>query len=134
MEIPLTLKEKHFLVVDDYPSMRELISQQLKKLGITKITFAESGNEAMRKIVELESSDPIQYVLSDLIMNDGNGIDLIKNLREKLGKKGIPIIMITSKAEIVYVLEAARSGVSSYLVKPWEEEEFAKKLIEADKN
>lgn len=134
MEIPASLKAKHFLVVDDYESMRELVAEQLKKLGVTKITFAVSGNEAFKKITELEATDPIQYILVDLVMENGTGVELVKNVRENLKKKNLPIVMITSKAEISYVLEAARVGVSSYLVKPWEETEFAKKLTDSDKN
>ena len=53
---------------------------------------------------------------------------------QKLNKKNLPILMITSKAEIAYVLEAVKAGVNNYIVKPWEEDEFVKKLIESDRN
>lgn len=134
MSIPEKLKAKHFLVVDDYESMRGLVGDELKKLGINKVTFAVSGNDAIKKINALEGNDPIQYILSDLIMEDGNGIDLVKAIRQNLNKKNLPIVMITSKAEVVYVLDAVRAGVNSYLVKPWDEAEFAKKLIDSDKD
>ena len=42
--------------------------------------------------------------------------------------------MITSKSEINLLLDAIKAGISNYLTKPWEEEEFAKKLMECDKN
>lgn len=134
MSIPSSLKSKHFLVVDDYESMRAMMSEELRKLGVSKITFASSGNEAVAKISQLDQTDPVQYVLSDLVMENGNGIELTTQIRQKLNKKNLPILMITSKAEIAYVLEAVKAGVNNYIVKPWEEDEFIKKLIESDRN
>jgi two-component system chemotaxis response regulator CheY len=134
MNIPASLISKHFLVVDDYESMRVMVSDQLKAFGIQKISFAGSGNEALKKIVELESSNPVQYVLSDMMMKDGSGIDLVTGIRQQLGKKNLPVLMITSKSEITTLLDAVKAGISNYIIKPWEEEDFAKKLVECDKN
>jgi len=134
MNIPASLISKHFLVVDEYESMRVMVSDQIKAFGIQKITFASSGNEALKKIVELESSYPIQYVLSDMMMKDGSGIDLVTGIRKELGKKNLPVLMITSKSEITTLLDAVKAGISNYIIKPWEEEDFAKKLVECDKN
>jgi CheY-like chemotaxis protein len=47
MDIPASLQSKHFLVVDDYESMRVMVSDQLKALGVQKISSAASGNEAL---------------------------------------------------------------------------------------
>ncbi|MGE3611054.1 MAG: response regulator [Bacteriovoracaceae bacterium] len=131
MELNPSVKAKHFLVVDDYESMRVLISDHLKQLGVTKITVANSGNEAVAKFKQLESSDPIGFILTDLMMEDGNGIELARQIRQTLGKK-IPVIMITSKSEVSYVLEAIQAGVTSYLIKPWQLTDLAKKINEAD--
>ncbi len=123
------LKKMHFLVVDDYESMRTMMTTQLKNLGITKITTAPSGNAALKVIVDSQTSNPVNYVLSDLMMEDGNGIELASAIRQKLKLK-IPITMITSKSEVSYVLDAVRAGVTNYLVKPWDEAEFIKKITE----
>lgn len=134
MSVPDSLLSKHFLVVDDYESMREMVSDELKNLGITKISFATSGNEALKKIVELEATDPVQYILTDMMMPDGSGIDLVIGIRQKLNNKLLPILMITSISDVSSVLEAVKAGVSNYIVKPWEEEEFLEKLISSDKS
>lgn len=131
MDLNPSVKAKHFLVVDDYESMRTMISDHLKQLGVTKITTANSGNEALKKYQEAEASDPIGFVLTDLVMEDGNGIDLARGIRQVLGKK-VPIIMITSKSEVSYVLESIQAGVSSYLIKPWQIADLAKKINETD--
>jgi two-component system chemotaxis response regulator CheY len=134
MDIPASLQSKHFLVVDDYESMRVMVSDQLKALGVQKISYASSGNEALAKIKELDSSNPVQYVLSDMMMKDGSGIDLVNGIRQQLGKKELPVLMITSKSEINTLLNAVKAGISNYIIKPWDEDDFAKKLIECDKN
>jgi two-component system chemotaxis response regulator CheY len=133
MDIPASLKGKHFLVVDDYESMREMVDDELRKLGVSKISFASSGNEALSKISQFDSSDPVQYVLSDLVMENGNGIEMTTQIRQKLNKKNLPILMITSKADIANVLDAVKAGVNNYIVKPWDEEEFIRKLVESDR-
>jgi two-component system chemotaxis response regulator CheY len=133
MTLPASLLSKHFLVVDDFESMRMLVSDELRKLGISKISYASSGNEAIQKIKEYDQTDPVQYVISDMVMTNGNGIELTTAIRQTLNKKNLPILMITSKSDIANVLDAVRAGVSNYMVKPWSEEEFIKKLMESDK-
>ena len=133
MTISASLLSKHFLVVDDFESMRMLVSDELRKLGISKISYASSGNEAIQKIKEYDQTEPVQYVISDMVMANGNGIELITAIRQTLNKKNLPILMITSKSDIANVLDAVRAGVSNYMVKPWSEEEFIKKLMESDK-
>ena len=133
MGLPASLLSKHFLVVDDFESMRILVSDELRKLGISKISYASSGNEAIQKIKDCDQTDPIQYVMSDMVMANGNGIELATAIRQTLNKKNLPILMITSKSDIANVLDAVRAGVSNYMVKPWTEEEFIKKLLESDK-
>ena len=60
--------------------------------------------------------------------------NLVTGIRQQLGKKNLPVLMITSKSEITTLLDAVKAGISNYIIKPWEEEDFAKKLVECDKN
>jgi two-component system chemotaxis response regulator CheY len=69
-----------------------------------------------------------------MMMKDGSGIDLVNGIRQQLGKKELPVLMITSKSEINTLLNAVKAGISNYIIKPWDEDDFAKKLIECDKN
>jgi two-component system, chemotaxis family, chemotaxis protein CheY len=133
MELPSKIKSKHFLVVDDYESMRAMICDSLKTLGVSKITTAKSGNEAFRTILALHNAGtPIEFVMTDLVMKDGSGIDLTKMIRANESTRHIPILMVTSKSEVSFVLESIKAGVNSYVVKPWSIEDLNKKLIEVD--
>lgn len=131
-QLPDYLKNKNFLVTDDYESMRVMITENLKQLGVTTdIKLAESGNKAVEVIKENFGKDSqIDIVLTDLMMEDGNGIDLIKAVRGSAQLKQIPILMITSKSEVTHVIEAAKAGVSSYIIKPWKLEDLCAKLVE----
>lgn len=121
----------HFLVVDDYESMRILVYDQLKSLGVEKITLAESGQEGFEKIKASSVENvPVQIVLTDMMMENGTGIDLVKLIRSEDLTKHLPVVMITSKSEIPSVLEAIKAGVDSYIVKPWQVGDLVKKINE----
>lgn len=132
MELPANIKSKHFLVTDDYESMRVMVSDSLKSLGITKITTATSGNEGYQTILKLMATDPIQFVVTDLMMENGSGIDLTKQIRADDKTKHLPILMVTSKSEISFVLESIKAGVNNYIVKPWTMEDLHKRIIDTD--
>ena len=131
MELPAKIKEKHFLICDDYESMRVMMTDSLRQLGATKISTANSGNEAFQVIqANTAKKTPIEFVLTDLMMDNGSGIDLARLIRADATTKHLPILMVTSKSEVTYVIEAIKAGVNSYVVKPWELEGLLKRIIE----
>ncbi len=129
--LPGEIVNLNFLVVDDYESMRIMIASHLRDLGIKNISFSSSGNAAAEFILKNENGpSPVQFVLTDLAMDEGTGIDLVKKIREKSNLKNLPVLMITSKSEVSFVIDAARAGVNNYIVKPWQIEELKKKIID----
>lgn len=132
MALPAHIASKHFLICDDYESMRTMITDSLKQLGVTKISAAKSGNEGFKIIKDKMSSDPVQFVITDLMMEDGNGIDLVKLIRADAGARQLPILMVTSKSEVSYVLESVKAGVNNYIVKPWALDDLSKRIVEVD--
>lgn len=133
MELPSNIKDKNFLICDDYESMRTMITESLKSLGVTKITQAKSGNEGFKILLEKHAAGtPIQFVITDLLMEDGTGIELARQIRGHELTKGLPILMVTSKSEVNFVLESIKAGVNSYIVKPWAIEDLHKRIIEVD--
>lgn len=130
MSLPEHVKNQHVLVVDDYESMRDMVSDNLRQLGITNISVAASGNEANKIVDEKAGSDPVGVILSDLVMDDGTGLELTKMIRAKHAKTELPIIMITSQSEVGQVIECVKAGVNSYLIKPWTVEDLEQKLTD----
>ena len=129
--LPADIKTKQFLVTDDYESMRIMIADHLKQMGVEKILFATSGNEALEILkANLGGPNQIDFLLTDMVMENGTGIDLVKGVRADPRLAKLPALMITSKSEVNLVLEAVRAGVSSYIVKPWQIDDLAKKIGE----
>ena len=124
-------KNKWFLVVDDYESMRMLISDHLSQLGFRNVILADSGDEALKTIIgNLSTEKQIDFLITDLIMENGTGLDLIKNLRALDNLKKLPILLITSKSEVSLIIECVKAGATQFIVKPWSIEDLEKKICE----
>lgn len=131
MELLASIKKKHFLVCDDYSSMRDMMKDSLEALGVTKISFATSGTEGIKVIqTQLDAGNPIEFVITDLIMDNGTGIELTKRIRANPSMKHLPILMVTSKSEVSYVMESIKAGINNYIVKPWDLDGLNKKILE----
>jgi two-component system chemotaxis response regulator CheY len=129
IQLPQNIRSLQFLITDDYESMRVMIADHLKQLGVEKILLATSGTEAMQIIKsKMGTPEEIQFLLTDLVMENGSGIDLVKAVREEGSLKKLPVLMITSKSEVGLVIEAVKAGVNNYIVKPWQLEDLAKKI------
>ncbi|MBN8537681.1 MAG: response regulator [Deltaproteobacteria bacterium] len=120
------------LIIDDMPSIRELVRGQLRSMGFVDIVEAEDGELGWRLIEEKYSeANPFQLVISDWNMPNLKGLDLLKRVRSKTQFAGLPFILLTSEAERDQVTEAVMAGVSQYIVKPFSGRTFEDKLKSA---
>lgn len=125
-------KETHILVVDDSVNIRQIICDNLKRLGYSRVEVAADANEAFAKLVKFSKGPtPFDLVLSDLNMPGPSGLDFLKQVREEEKFKKLPFIMVTTESEKQAVIQAAVSGVSGYIVKPFNLETLTKRLGEA---
>jgi two-component system, NtrC family, response regulator HydG len=99
------------LVVDDEPTARSALSSFLSSLGYS-VEVAADGAAAWQQIAE---SVP-ELVVTDLDMPNMNGIGLLQAVRDKHGS--LPVIVVTSAAELQPAVEAMRAGATDYLQKP----------------
>jgi two-component system chemotaxis response regulator CheY len=118
--------DTHVLVVDDMMTMRKLVTKTCKELGFTKITDAADGALAWAAIQQADP--PIGLIISDWNMPNTSGLDLLKRVRadSRFGK--IPFIMVTAEAEQHQIMEAVKSGVSNYVIKPFTADVLKEKL------
>ena len=103
--------KKHILVVDDEQDVRDVLSQALSVKGY-RVTAAEAGHEALR----LVKSDPPNLMISDLQMEDADGLELIEKM--KVAYPELPVILLTGMifdAEVVR--DTINKKVSVYLDK-----------------
>ncbi len=103
------------LVVDDFATMRQIVRKSLGELGFHNVQEAVDGVDALAKL----EKDQFGFIISDWNMPNMMGLDLLKAVRASDRFKGIPFLMVTAEAKKDNVLEAARAGVSQYIVKPF---------------
>ncbi len=114
------------LVVDDSAIMRRLIAKQLNAHGYDDIVEAGDGAEAISKL------EGIDLILTDWNMPVMNGLEFVKAVRAIPAMGNVPIMMITTEGARDEVIEALKSGVNEYLVKPFTSPDLldkVKKLI-----
>jgi DNA-binding NtrC family response regulator len=98
------------MVVDDDLSFRTGVAELVAREGFTTTT-AGNLEEARTRLKE----DPPDVVVVDLVLPDGNGLELLKDLPPGGGTE---FIVITGNAAVDSVIDALRSGVLDYLPKP----------------
>ena len=107
---------KSILIIDDDKRLRELLEDYLKEKKY-KIYLCDDFSSA---------NEILQYFLFDLVIIDrmmpsGDGIDLIKIIKEN---KNIPVIMLTAMGESENRIQGLQYGADDYLSKPFEPEEL----------
>jgi two-component system chemotaxis response regulator CheY len=121
--------ETKFLVVDDFATMRKIIKKVLSELGYTNIEEADDGSTAWPLIQEAHTKgQPFQFIVSDWNMPQMQGIALLKNCRADARFKDLPFMLVTAESEQKQILEAAKAGVSNYVVKPFNSVTLKQKL------
>lgn len=122
-------KDIRILVIDDMPSIRDLVKTQLKSMGYITLFEAQDGEEGLGVLQKmLSDGEPIQLVISDWNMPKLKGLELLKKVRASVEFKDLPFVLLTSEAEREQVTEAVLSGVSQYIVKPFSAKIFEDKL------
>ncbi|MCS6838134.1 MAG: response regulator [Bdellovibrionaceae bacterium] len=112
--------DTRFLVVDDFATMRKIVKKVLNELGYSQIEEADDGKPALELLKNaLSSGRPFGVVISDWNMPGMTGIELLKSCRQDPKLATLPFILVTAESEQKNILEAAKSGVSDYIVKPF---------------
>lgn len=104
------------LIIDDSGVMRRIHTNTLTEHGIKAADMREADNGA--SALEIASNEQIDLFLVDWNMPKLDGLSLVKKLRAMDRYAETPVIMITSEAAKYHVLEAAKAGVTNYVIKP----------------
>jgi DNA-binding NarL/FixJ family response regulator len=114
----LNLKSASVLIVEDQNFVRELLARLLTSLSIPKVSSARSAEDAL---YNLESDPGLANVLVvDFELPGMNGVKFIEKLRASKHRqlKEMPIVMLTGHNDLALYRDAARLGISAFLVKP----------------
>ncbi|MGA2583032.1 MAG: response regulator [Tepidisphaeraceae bacterium] len=107
------------LLVEDDPL---ILKQLIQIIGATgeSLLWAHNGGAALR----IMSEQRPRLVVSDWVMEGGDGVELCRRIREMDSENPVHFIMLTAHSERKRLLEAYRAGVDDFLAKPFDPEEL----------
>ena len=108
------MDRRQILIVEDSPTMRQLLVFALRRLKNVDIVEAQDGMDGLRKV----SSDHFDLALIDINMPVMDGLKLISLMRGEETLKDIPIIVITTEGAAEDRERALNLGANEYLTKP----------------
>jgi two-component system cell cycle response regulator len=108
------------LLVDDSPSQRAVIAHRLEVAGF-QVAAAADGLECLRVLGELRPD----IVLLDVVMPGIDGWETLDRIRKV---SGVPVIMLTARAEDIDRVRGLRAGADDYLGKPFQQEELEARI------
>lgn len=119
------------LVVDDFPTMRRIVKTLLRQNGYSNFIEAEDGAKAYET---LRATPDIEFIVSDWNMPNMTGLEFLKTVRGDPKFKHLPFLMVTAEAEKENIIEAVKSGVSNYVVKPFTGATLKEKMAKINAN
>jgi two-component system phosphate regulon response regulator PhoB len=114
---------QHILVVEDEPSIAELISINLTHAGYT-VSRALQADEALQL---LRNSKP-DLVILDWMMPGKSGVQFARELRSSPATQAIPILMLTAKGEEADKVLGLDAGADDYVTKPFSPKELVARV------
>lgn len=111
------------LVADDSPFVLEIVQTVLESEGFDVVT-AIDGTEAWKKV----QSEKPDVVIVDIVMPGMNGYEICKKIKSTEELKGLPVLVLTTKAQDKDIELAQTSGADLYMTKPFDPDELAKKV------
>lgn len=102
------------LVVDDSPTLREMISTLLHKTGLT-ISVAQDGQEAK----EMIAANPPDLVVLDVVMPNMNGYELCRWVKTNPATQDVLVVLCSSKSEEFDRYWGIKQGADAYVMKPF---------------
>jgi len=110
----------HILLVEDEAAIRDYVRSRLAAEGY-RLSEAENIRSAE---LFLQTAEP-DLILLDIMLPDGSGLDLCRNLR---GMTQAPVLFATSLGEKSQIVQGLRAGADDYIVKPYDADELVARV------
>lgn len=104
----------HALVVEDSPTMRQLISFALRRIKGLEVEEADDGVDGLKKLSEQQ----FDILITDINMPVMDGLKLVSLVRKDETHKDIPIVIITTEGAAEDRQRAMSLGANAYITKP----------------
>lgn len=112
------------LVVDDFSTMRRIVRNILRQIGLNNVVEADDGTTAW----DILNREKIDFVVSDWNMPKMTGIELLRKVRSSEQFADLPFLMVTAEAQQENIIEAVQAKVSNYIVKPFTADTLEQKI------
>src|SRR5512136_860554 len=108
------MQEYKILIIEDSPTMRQLISFALKRLRGLRIVEASDGVDGLKKL----AAEKFDLILTDINMPIMDGLKLVSLVRNDANYKNTPIVVITTEGAQEDRERALALGANDYITKP----------------
>jgi two-component system, chemotaxis family, chemotaxis protein CheY len=115
------------LVVDDVKTMVRVVRKILKQIGYEDVDEAFDGQSAFEKV----QANQYGLIISDWNMEPVTGFELLQKVRANPATANLPFILVTAEAKADNLTAAKNAGVTSYLIKPFNERSLKEKIDHA---
>lgn len=119
-------RKPRILVIDDDPTLQELITQLLNHTGfevISALTARDGANELRKKPLP-------DCLLLDLMLPDVSGLELLRQIRAKHDFDDLPIIILSALADPETIRKGLNLGADRYITKPYLANNLTRMLLE----
>lgn len=113
-----------FLIVEDSPTMRQLIAFSLSRFRGARILEATDGVDAMKKL----ANEKVDLVLTDINMPVMDGLKLVGLIRQDPKTKDLPVVIITTEGAEKDRERGMALGANAYIVKPIQPSDIVKTI------
>ena len=115
------------LIVDDSSVMRKIVMRALVQAGLefSSVLEAADGSEALAHV----SARPVDLILTDISMPVMDGLEFLRQMRERQLAVGVPVVMITTEGSEQHVLAAIEMGARGYIRKPFTPEQVKQRVL-----
>ena len=116
------------LIVDDSSTMRRILVNTVVKAGYSDVKEAEDGKDALAKLL----AGDFNLLMTDWNMPLMSGLELTEAVRAEEKLKEIPILMVTTRNLKEDIVNAIKSGVNGYIIKPFNAKTLNEKIVEVE--
>ena len=115
-------EDRSLLIVDDDDPLRMRLARAMEKKGF-QVKDAKTVENAVKMVI----SSPPKFALVDLRLEDGNGLDVVKEINKV--KKDSRIVMLTGYGNLPTAVAAVKSGAIDYMAKPVDADDVEAALL-----
>ena len=119
-------EDKSLLIVDDDDPLRNRLARAMTQKG-----FVVRDAKSVENAIKLVKSSPPKFALVDLRLEDGNGLDVVKEINKL--KKDSRVVMLTGYGNLPTAVAAVKAGAIDYMAKPVDADDVESALL-ADPN